>query len=35
MTPEEMKKIRVDLQPFFEGGEIPWMQSDYSDGSPA
>jgi aryl-alcohol dehydrogenase-like predicted oxidoreductase len=35
MTQEEMQKIRVDLRPFFEGGEIPWMQLDYSDGSPA
>ena len=33
MSPEEMKKIRVDLKPFFEGGEIPWMQPGYSDGS--
>jgi len=35
MNQEEMQKIRVDLQPFFEGEEIPWMRPDYSDGSPA
>lgn len=33
MSPEEMEKIKGDLEPFFAGKDIPWMQLDYTDGS--
>lgn len=35
MKPEEMQKIRVDLEPFFQGRNLAWMQPSYTDGHPA
>jgi len=32
MAAEEMKKIRADLNPFFEHKNLPWMQPGYRDG---
>jgi len=32
MSLEEMEKIRGELEPFFEGKDIPWMQPEYTDG---
>jgi len=32
MTPEEMKKIGVDLEPVFAGHNLPWMDPGYTDG---
>ena len=32
MSPEEMEKIKGDLEPFFAGNEVPWMQPGYTDG---
>jgi hypothetical protein len=32
MAAEEMKKIRAELNPFFEHKNLPWMQSGYRDG---
>ena len=32
MTPEEMKKISVDLEPVFAGQNLPWMDPGYTDG---
>jgi hypothetical protein len=32
MSPEEMQKIRGDLEPFFAGKNVPWMQPGYRDG---
>jgi len=35
MDAEEMKKIRADLNPFFEHKNLPWMQPGYRDGESA
>lgn len=35
MSPEEMQKISVSLQPFFEGQHLFWMHPSYTDGIPA
>jgi predicted aldo/keto reductase-like oxidoreductase len=35
MKPEEMEKIQVALEPFFEGQNLAWMQPGYTDGHPA
>ena len=32
LGPEEMKKIRADLGPFFEDRALPWMCPGYRDG---
>lgn len=32
MSPEDMKKISVDLAPVFAGHQLPWMNPDYTDG---
>lgn len=32
MSPEEMEKIKGDLEPFFVGKDVPWMQPGYLDG---
>jgi predicted aldo/keto reductase-like oxidoreductase len=32
MSPEEMAKIKGDLDPFFAGGSVPWMRPGYTDG---
>ena len=32
LTPEEMKKLAVTLEPFMAGTHLPWMQPGYSDG---
>jgi hypothetical protein len=32
MSTEEMKKIKGDLDPFFAGKDVPWMQPGYTDG---
>ena len=32
MSLEEMEKIRGNLEPFFAGEDVPWMQPGYSDG---
>jgi len=32
MTPDEMKKLGVKLEPFFAGGNLPWMRPGYGDG---
>jgi hypothetical protein len=32
MDAEEMKKIRADLNPFFEHKNLPWIQPGYRDG---
>ncbi len=32
MDAEEMKRIRVDLNPFFEHKNLPWMEPNYRDG---
>ena len=32
MSPEEMKKISVDLEPVFAGHNLPWMDTSYTDG---
>lgn len=35
MSPKEMEKIRVNLEPFFESKSFEWMHPDYTDGIPA
>lgn len=35
MNPEEMKKIRKNLKPFFAGHNLSWMDPGYTDGIPA
>ena len=32
LAAEEMKRTRVDLSPFFENKNLPWMQPGYKDG---
>jgi hypothetical protein len=32
MSPEEMEKIKGEIQPFFASEDIPWMQPGYTDG---
>ena len=32
MSPEEMEKIKGELEPFFAGKDVPWMQPGYTDG---
>jgi len=32
MTPEEMKRLAVTLEPFMAGTNLPWMQPGYRDG---
>jgi predicted aldo/keto reductase-like oxidoreductase len=32
MSPEEMEKIKGELEPFFAGKDVPWMRPDYTDG---
>jgi aryl-alcohol dehydrogenase-like predicted oxidoreductase len=32
MSPEEMEKMRGDLEPFFAGKKVPWMHPGYTDG---
>jgi len=32
MTPEEMKKLAVTLEPFMAGTQLPWMRPGYTDG---
>ena len=32
MSLEEMEKLKENLEPFFAGSNIPWMQPGYSDG---
>jgi predicted aldo/keto reductase-like oxidoreductase len=32
MSPEEMDRIKGELEPFFSSRDVPWMQPDYSDG---
>jgi hypothetical protein len=32
MSPEEMAKIKGELEPLFAGNELPWMQPGYVDG---
>jgi uncharacterized protein len=32
LTPEEMKKLTVTLEPFMAGTHLPWMQPGYADG---
>jgi len=32
LNPEEMKRLTVDLEPFFAGGRLPWMNPGYRDG---
>ena len=34
MTPEEMKKISVDLESFYANHSLPWMNPGYTDGIP-
>ena len=34
MTPEEMAKIRGELEPLFASNKLPWMQPGYVDGCP-
>ena len=34
MTPEEMEKIRVGLEPAYAGKNLPWMNPSYTDGIP-
>jgi len=35
MKPVEMEKIQTNLEPFFEGQNLAWMQPGYTDGHPA
>jgi hypothetical protein len=35
MKPEEMEKIQANLEPFFAGRNLAWMQPGYTDGHPA
>jgi len=32
LSPEEMAKLTVKLEPFFAGSQLPWMQPGYRDG---
>lgn len=32
LTPDEMKKLAVVLEPFMAGSHLPWMQPGYADG---
>jgi len=32
LTPEEMKRLAVTLEPFMSGSHLPWMQPGYADG---
>ncbi|HDT13399.1 MAG TPA: aldo/keto reductase, partial [Candidatus Aminicenantes bacterium] len=32
LTPEEMGRLTVKLEPFFAGGALPWMKPGYRDG---
>jgi len=32
LSPEEMTKLSVKLEPFFAGNHMPWMQPGYRDG---
>jgi uncharacterized protein len=32
MSPEEMRRMRACLDPFFRGRDLPWMHPDYTDG---
>jgi uncharacterized protein len=32
LSPEEMRKLSVKLEPFFAGSGLPWMRPDYRDG---
>jgi predicted aldo/keto reductase-like oxidoreductase len=32
MNPAEMEKIKGELEPFFAGRDVPWMQPGYTDG---
>jgi aryl-alcohol dehydrogenase-like predicted oxidoreductase len=34
MTPEEMRRLAVRVEPVFAGNRLPWMQPGYSDGAP-
>jgi predicted aldo/keto reductase-like oxidoreductase len=34
MTPEEMRRLTVKIEPFFAGARLPWMQTGYRDGEP-
>jgi mRNA-degrading endonuclease toxin of MazEF toxin-antitoxin module len=34
LSPEEMKRVGVSLEPFFAGNYIPWLKSGYRDGYP-
>ena len=35
MSADEMGRIQVKLEPFFEGRSLAWMQPGYTDGHPA
>jgi hypothetical protein len=32
LSPEEMTKLSVKLEPFFAGNHLPWMRPGYQDG---
>jgi aryl-alcohol dehydrogenase-like predicted oxidoreductase len=34
LTPEEMTRLTVKLEPFFAGASLPWMRPGYRDGEP-
>jgi predicted aldo/keto reductase-like oxidoreductase len=34
LTPEEMSRLTVKLEPFFAGASLPWMRPGYRDGEP-
>ncbi len=34
LSPEEMKRLSVELEPFFAGRRLPWMDPGYRDGEP-
>jgi hypothetical protein len=32
LSPEEMARLSVKLEPFFAGNGLPWMRAGYRDG---
>ncbi len=34
LTPEEMSRLTIKLEPFFAGASLPWMRPGYRDGEP-